>query len=82
MKISYERLNQIIEEEVSRFKRLNEEGDTVLPGKVNLNLDFKKFNDAVVKIKDSIKDQSTLDRLASQLEQMSVSQPSTAQPKK
>ena len=25
MKISYERLNQIIEEEVSRFKRLNEE---------------------------------------------------------
>ena len=25
MKISYERLNQIIEEEVSRFKRLNED---------------------------------------------------------
>lgn len=28
MKISYERLNQIIEEEVVRFKRLNEEQET------------------------------------------------------
>lgn len=30
MKISYERLNQIIEEEVVRFKRLNEEGETTI----------------------------------------------------
>ena len=31
MKISYERLNQIIEEEVSRFKRLNEETEIANP---------------------------------------------------
>lgn len=31
MKISYERLNQIIEEEVSRFKKLNEQTAAVDP---------------------------------------------------
>jgi len=31
MKISYERLNQIIEEEVSRFKRLNEQTEVASP---------------------------------------------------
>jgi len=35
MKISYERLNQIIEEEVSRFKRLNE--DTIANVPTNLS---------------------------------------------
>jgi len=31
MKITYERLNQIIEEEVSRFKKLNEQSSQLSP---------------------------------------------------
>jgi hypothetical protein len=73
MKISYERLNEIIEEEVVRFKRLNEQ-DTVLPGKINL--DFKQFNDAVVALKNSIKDQAAINKIADQLKLMAT-QPKT-----
>lgn len=41
MKISYERLNQIIEEEVVRFKKLNEAGEVMTPAQ-KLDLVKKK----------------------------------------
>ena len=48
MKISYERLNQIIEEEVVRFKKLNE--DTPLaqdPAMVALNAEVNRIKNLV-----------------------------------
>ena len=57
MKISYERLNQIIEEEVSRFKRLNEEvGGTTI-----------RAVDVAQLIKDNIKTVSSVDSLRNAL---------------
>ena len=42
MKISYEKLNQIIEEEVVRFKKLNEVGEAMTPAQ---KLDLVKKNE-------------------------------------
>ena len=55
MKISYERLNQIIEEEVVRFKRLNEDSSNdpqeLLKTKLDkLNNDTKKLQDFYTKL--------------------------------
>jgi len=56
MKISYERLNQIIEEEVVRFKRLNEQTTTTTDPTVVAQL-----------IKDNIKTVSNVDALKNAL---------------
>ena len=56
MKISYERLNQIIEEEVVRFKQLNEQ-----------TLNLTQFNAQVNRLRNLAVDQATLDRITTAL---------------
>lgn len=73
MKISYERLNQIIEEEVVRFKRLNEEqgtnttntlkptdvAQTIKDGINSIN-DVQKLRDALMTAVGKIQDTNIL----------------------
>lgn len=56
MKISYERLNEIIEEEVSRFKNLNEQ-----------TLNLTQFTAEVNRLRNLATDQPTLDRVVTAL---------------
>jgi len=56
MKISYEKLNQIIEEEVARFKQLNEQ-----------TLNLTQFNAQVNRLRNVATDQVTLDRITAAL---------------
>lgn len=57
MKISYERLNQIIEEEVVRFKKLNEQSDGVVV----------RASDVSQLIKDNIKNVTSVEVLRNAL---------------
>jgi len=52
MKISYERLNQIIEEEVTRFKSLNEQ-----------TLNMTQFTAEINRLRNLATDQPTLDKI-------------------
>jgi len=56
MKISYERLNQIIEEEVVKFKQLNEQ-----------TLNLTQFNAQVNRLRNLATDQASLDRITAAL---------------
>jgi hypothetical protein len=56
MKISYEKLNQIIEEEVARFKQLNEQ-----------TLNMTQFNAQINRLRNVAVDQVTLDRITTAL---------------
>ena len=58
MKITYERLNEIIEEEVVKFKQLNEIGEGLTPAQ---KLDLVKKKVAVLTV-DKV---STLDQILS-----------------
>lgn len=56
MKISYERLNEIIEEEVVRFKQINEQ-----------TLNLTNFNAQINRLRNLAVDQVTLDRITANL---------------
>ena len=56
MKITYERLNQIIEEEVVKFKNLNEQ-----------TLNLTQFNAQVNRLRNAATDQATLDKITASL---------------
>ena len=58
MKITYERLNQIIEEEVVKFKQLNEA------------IELSKFDAAIQDLRGSFKDQASVDKTAAALVKM------------
>jgi len=70
MKISYERLNQIIEEEVVKFKRLNEA------------IELNKFDAAIQDLRGSFKDQASVDKTVASITKMAdvnrAVQPETA----
>ena len=57
MKISYERLNQIIEEEVIRFKKLNE--DTTI--------NFTEFDNEITRLRGLATDQTVIDNITKSL---------------
>jgi len=66
MKITYERLNQIIEEEVVKFKKLNEDvsvGDIVKL--IEVQTDAGKLKSALKAAIANIKDQQSLTSISS-----------------
>ena len=69
MKITYERLNQIIEEEVVKFKRLNEAAKDDLESAIQSATDVGKLKNALRFALTNVKDETQLQSIVNSLRQ-------------
>ena len=69
MKITYERLNQIIEEEVVKFKKLNEGARDEVESAIQSTTDISKLKTALRFILSNVKDDTQLQSIANSLRQ-------------